>query len=342
MAGKAPLSEQIYELATKERWWRLAPLVSDLDAEGMAAFREVWARLSPAQRQKLVAALVEQAEDHPLYDFRAIFRWLLSDPDPFVRARAIHGLWEDESPSLIAPLLHMLEHDPDAMVREAAAIGLGKYVLAGELGDLPMREVTPIVDALVRVVQNPNEALDVRRRALESVAYVDEPHIRDLIEAAYYHEDSRMQASALFAMGRSGNTRWASFVLAELESPDPALRYEAALAAGDLELADAIRPLSRLVQEDDLEVQLAAIEALGRIGGPEAERVLLELLDHENDAIAEAAEDALAELQFMKGDETSVLFPLMEFDDLLDEDRFSVEEDLDLEDEDFPEEDETW
>lgn len=335
MERKRSLFDQVYELVTKERWWRVAPLVSDLDAEGMAAFRQVWAQLSPAQRQKLVAALVEQAEDHALYDFRTIFRWLLSDADPFVRARAIHGLWEDESPSLIAPLLHMLEHDPDAMVREAAAIALGKYVLAGELGNLPMREVTPIVEALVRVVQNPKEDLDVRRRALESVSYVDEPHIRDLIEAAYYHEDSRMQASALFAMGRSGNTRWASFVLAELESPDPALRYEAALAAGDLELADAIRPLSRLVQEDDLEVRLAAIEALGRIGGPEAERILLELLEHENEAIAEAAEDALAELQFMKGDETSVLYPLLEFEDLLDEERFTIEDESEFEDEDW-------
>lgn len=328
MDKRAGLVDEAYHLISKERWWRVAPLLSDLDREGMVAFRELWARLSPAQRQKLVAALVVQAEEHALYDFRAIFRWLLSDPDPYVRAQAIHGLWEDDSPSLIAPLLHMLEHDQDVHVREAAAIALGRYVLAGELGDLPMREVAPVVEALLRVVQNPQEDLDVRRRALESVAYVDEPHIRDLIEAAYYHEDSRMQASALFAMGRSGNTRWASFVLAELESPDPELRYEAALAAGDLELAEAIRPLSRLVHEDDLEVRLAAVEALGRIGGPEAERILKELLDAEDEVIVEAAEDALAELEFMKGDETCILFPLLEFDDLMDEERFLAEDEL--------------
>ncbi len=325
------LTQQILAIVKRGRWWHLGPLLSDLDAEGMQAFRRAWEQLTPDQRQQLVNTLVEMGEADPLYDFRAIFRWLLADPQADVRATAIHGLWEDESPALISPLLHMLRHDPDTRVREAAAIALGRYVLAGELGDLPMREVTPVVEALLQVVQNPEEDIDVRRRALESVAFIDEPHVRDLIETAYYHPDTRMQVSAVFAMGRSGNHRWASYVLTELESPDPELRYEAALAAGNLELADAIRPLSRLIEEDeDIEIQLAAIEALGRIGGSEAERILVRLLDSDNTAIAEAAADALDELRFWTGDPDTILFPLVDFDDLTDEERFLLEDELEL------------
>ncbi len=325
------LVDRICHLVAEQRWWHVAPLLSDPDSERLAAFRQAWERLSSEERRQLVNALLEMAEEDPLYDFRAIFRWLLADAQPEVRATAIHGLWEDESPALIRPLLHMLQHDPDVNVREAAAIALGRYVLAGELGDLPMREVTPVVEALLQVVQNSEEDIDVRRRALESIAFIDEPHVRDLIEAAYYHPDTRMQVSAVFAMGRSGNTRWASYVLTELESPDPELRYEAALAAGNLELADAIQPLRRLIEEDkDVEIQLAAIEALGRIGGAEAERILLQLLDSPEDAIAEAAEDALDELRFWSGDPETLLFPLLDFEDLADEERFLLDDDVDL------------
>ena len=330
---------RILDLVQQQRWWHLGPLLSDLDRERLAAFRQAWQAIHPVHRQDLVDALVELAEDHPEYDFRAIFRWLLSDEDPEVRATAIHGLWEDESPALIGPLLHLLQRDPSPRVREAAAISLGRFILKSELGELPMREVTPVVEALLRIAQNPDEDLDVRRRAIESLAYIDEPHIRDLIEAAYYHSDTRMQASALFAMGRSANPRWASYVLAELESPDPELRYEAALAAGELELADAVKPLSSLVEDEDIDVRLAAIEALGRIGGPEAERILTHLSGSGDPVIEEAAEAALEELRFFStSDAESLLFPLLDFTDLMDEERFSVEEDLrpdDEEDEDL-------
>ncbi len=315
MAG---LEDTVLKILQERRTWHLGPVLTDLTAEQMEAFRRAWTRLNPVQRQELVHALVELAEDHTEYDFRPIFRWLLGDEDPEVRATAIQGLWEDESPALISPFLHMLRYDPDPQVREAAAISLGRFVLLSELGKIPMREITPVVEVLLQVVQNGEEYLDVRRRALESLAYVDEPHIRDLIEAAYYHHDTRMQASALFAMGRSADPRWGPYVLAELTSPDPELRYEAALAAGELELLDAIRPLTRLIEEDeDMDVRLAAVEALGRIGGPEAERLLVRLVETADEVMASTAELALDELRFMSGEDE---FPLLDFNGLLAED----------------------
>ncbi len=313
MAG---LSKRLREIVREKRYWHLGPMLSDLDAAGMAEFRAGWAMLNPVERQELAHALVEMAEDHAEYDFRAIFRWLLSDEDAEVRATAIEGLWEDESPGLIGPLLHLLRNDPDFRVREAAATSLGRFVLLAELDKVDAREVAPVIETLLEKARDTREDVDVRRRALESLGYVDEPHVRDLIEAAYYDGDIRMQASAIFAMGRSANPRWRPYVLAELESPDPELRYEAALAAGELEIVEAIPPLRALVEDEDIEIRLAAVEALGHIGGPEAERLLVRLIDTAEDLVAEAAEAALDELRFMRGD---MEFPLFEF----------VEEDFD-------------
>lgn len=304
------LSERLLKIAQEKRYWHAGPMLTGLDAAQMAEFRAGWALLNPVQRQELAHALVEMAESHVEYDFRPIFRWLLSDEDAEVRATAIEGLWEDESPALIGPLLHLLRRDPDFRVREAAAISLGRFVLLAELDKVDAREVAPVIEALLEKVRDAREDIDVRRRALESLGYVDEPHIRDLIEAAYYHSDVRMQASALFAMGRSANPRWRPYVLAELESPDPELRYEAALAAGELEIVEAIPPLRALLEDEDIEIRLAAVEALGHIGGPEAERMLIQLMDTADDLVAEAAQAALDELRFERGD---LDFPLFEF-----------------------------
>ncbi len=306
------LVDQVIRLAGERRYWHLGPLLTDLSTPDLAQFQDAWARLTPVQRQDLVQTLVELAEERPEYDFRAIFRWLLGDEDAEVRTLAIEGLWEDESPALIGPLLHILQHDTDYRVRAAAAIALGRFVLLSELGEINMNEVVPVLEALIQKVQDTGEDLDVRRRALEAIAYVDEPHIRDLIEAAYYHHDTRMQASALFAMGRSANTQWGPLVLAELESPEPELRYEAALAAGELELLDAIPTLRLLVEDEDMDVRLAAIEALGRIGGPEAERILLQLADAGDESVSLAAEEALDELRFFRDLDD---FPMFDFGD---------------------------
>ena len=294
--------EVLLDTINEGRLWHLGPMLSGADAERMEAFRRAWERLHPVKRQDVVEALVKQAEEHVEYDFRPIFRWLLGDEDPQVRRMAIEGLWEDDSPALIGPLLYLLQQDPDPSVRAAAATGLGRFVLLMQLDEIPMREVTPAIEALLQKVQDENEDIEVRRRALEAISYLNEPHIKDLIEAAYYHPDLRMQVSAVFSMGRNLDSRWGPMVMAELESPDPELRYEAALAAGELELIDAVHLLRLLAEEDeDLDVRLAAVEALGRVGGPEAERVLMRLAESDNEALAELAEDALSELRFMSG-----------------------------------------
>jgi HEAT repeat protein len=112
-----------------------------------------------------------------------------------------------------------------------------------------------------------------------------------------------MKESALAAMGRSMMPRWLPIIAKELESKSPALRYEAARAAG--ELADEGRPLlvpvARLLGDSDTEVALAAIWALGQIGGEAAKRALKEVAKSDSDARVQAATEALSELELDQG-----------------------------------------
>ncbi len=82
-----------------------------------------------------------------------------------------------------------------------------------------------------------------------------------------------------------------------LQSDDPEMRYEAARAAGELMIEDAIKHLRKLVLDDDREVKEVAIWSLGEIGGSEATRILQRLAnDAENsddEELIEAIEDAL-------------------------------------------------
>ncbi|MHB1416660.1 MAG: HEAT repeat domain-containing protein, partial [Chloroflexota bacterium] len=112
------------------------------------------------------------------------------------------------------------------------------------------------------------------------------------------HPDPRMRTSAVFAMGRSCDLQWLADLLHEMESDDPQMRFEAARAAGELEDPRAVPRLLRLLFDPDLEVRLTAVQSLGAIGGEQAISALRTLTESENKAVAEAAEEALAEAQF--------------------------------------------
>jgi HEAT repeat protein len=269
-------------------------------------------------------------------DFGEVFRVALDDADPRVRAGAIEGLWEVEDVRLIRPLIHALTEDVSDMVREAAAISLCRFALRAELGQLQPRLANLVWENLWQTVNSEQEDVPVRRRALESLAYFDRPEVHAAIARAYQDEDSSMRVSAVFAMGRSADEEWSTQVLQELESEMPEMRYEAARACGELQLAGAVPILSQLIADPDLEVKLAAVSSLGRIGGPEARRVLDICIEMGDEALMDAAREALDEMDYMEEEIDLALYTFTD-DEPDDEDELengfefgSLGDDLDL------------
>jgi HEAT repeat protein len=316
--------------------------LSDLGRERLPHFTSAWGGLTAVRRLELIRTLVEQAEINVHLNFHAILRSLLTDLDAEVRRLAIEGLWEDEKPSLIAPLISRLREDESAEVRASAATSLGRYVWLGVLEEIGPESASAAESALYETWFREGEVNAVRRRALEGLAYGSMPDLNELILNAYYDEDELIRQSALFAMGRTADRRWARLVLSELESNEPAMRFEAAQAAGEMGLRPAVQPLIRHLDDPDESVREAAVSALGKIGGPSAKRALQAVARSDDEALAQAADDALAELTFgAEGDEnvltalsTRAPGPALDSDDeeALDED-FDDEDESDDEDE---------
>jgi HEAT repeat protein len=264
-------------------------------------FQKAWPLIAVDRRRQIINFLVEIAEASFEVDFSQVFRFCLGDEDERVREAAIEGLWEDDDTALINPLLTLLQDDPSISVRAGAATSLSRYILLGELDKIKAQPFALVREALLEIIHSPFEDLEVRRRAIESIAYFSEEGVRNIIEAAYYDEDEKMRISAVFAMGRSADPYWSDLVMSELESSSPEMRYEAAMACGELELSAATPLLANLVNDPDREVQEAAICALGQIGGDEARRILYICYEEGDQFLQEAVEEALEQLEFLHG-----------------------------------------
>jgi HEAT repeat protein len=276
--------------------------LSSLDAEDAARVREAWPDLPVELRRRLIARLVEMTEADFEVDFGAVFRLGLEDVDAEVRATAVEGLWEDEDVRLVPLLAAFVREDKAPTVREAAAKSLGRFILLGELEKIRPAPRTMAYEALLATIQDPEEHTEVRRRALESLAYTGNETVTELIREAHAAPEEKMCISAVFAMGRSADTRWGRQVRQKLSSPNPELRYESARACGELQLPEAVPELEELADDADPEVQEAALWALGQIGGDRARKILERYCRTRDEATRTAAKAALEELEFLHGD----------------------------------------
>jgi len=291
-------------------------ILSRINPENLNFFRNAWPAIPTQRRRDIMQELVEIAELNFEVDFDPIFLLGLGDEDADVRVSAISGLWEQENPELIEPLVHLLRTDPAVIVRAAAASALGQFINLRELEEIERYPTLLAEEALLETIREPNEHVEVRRRAVEAISFSSETDVISIIENAYYDSDEKMQVSAIFAMGRNADKRWQPRVIAELDNPNSEIRFEAARACGELEAVEAVPKLIQLIDEDpDLEVQEMAISALGRIGGQEAQSALENYLENEVEALALAADEALYELNLFSGS-----FDLFEFDDGFDDD----------------------
>jgi HEAT repeat protein len=141
----------------------------------------------------------------------------------------------------------------------------------------------------------------VRRRALEALGYAGHPEVPDFIRRAYDSNHEDWLQSALFAMGRSCDSRWTDSVLNMFDHPDNVVRYEAIRAAGELEIKAARELIFDLLEEgiDDDDIYFAAIWSLSKIGG-EGVRSLIENAIEETEDMEEIQflEEALENLDF--------------------------------------------
>lgn len=296
------LDRYLAEISNSEKPLVISKLanLSTLSSDELKLFVEIWTKLDINRQRQIVNHLVKLAEENPNLNFDDIFVACLHDPDEIVRVKSIDGLWECENRCLIDSFITLLREDSNESVRAAAAMALGKFAMLAELGKLRPEDEAKVESALFTIIEDEDEQPDLTRRAIEAIAPLSLPRVKEIIQEAYESGHPYMRVSAIYAMGKNCDPTWLQTLLRELSSADAEIRYEAAAACGELGEEDAVPHLSRLIHDLDSQVSLSAIAALGKIGGSEAEDILRECSSHSDEHIRQAARDALEELGFEK------------------------------------------
>jgi HEAT repeats len=211
---------------------------------------------------------------------------------------------------LVDALLGVLRRsDESEETRGKAAISLGAVLEQADLDGFGDPDDVPISERTFRTIQKSLQELyrdagvpeEVRRRILEAAVRAPQDWHKDAVRAAYASDDDLWKLTAVFGMRFvRGFTKQ---ILEALDSPNPDIHYEAVLAAGNWEVEAAWPHVANLVasEETDKALLLAAIDAAGSIRPQEAGRVLADLMDSDDEDIAEAAHEAVGMAESLLG-----------------------------------------
>ena len=276
--------------------------LSGLSPEEHWELQEVWSDIPTSRRLMIIRAVTGMAEDNIEMEFTGLLCAALRDDDAPVRAGAAAGLWETGDRAVIPLLTAMLGSDESHEARAAAAAALGHFAEMAEDGKLIERDAALVQQALLRALEDDAEETAVRRRALEAVAPMHHADIPSWIRWAYKSDEPLLRQSAVYAMGRTCDPVWLPVVEREFGSSVAAMRFEAANAARELADPKTLPHLHELVTDDDPQVVLAAVHAIGGIGGAAARKLLKHYLEQGDPTLSEAAQEALRVLEADEGD----------------------------------------
>lgn len=273
--------------------------LSDLSTENLEVLIPVWEKLDEVTQLKIIHHLVEISESNFEFDYSSFGHYLLRSSSVEIRQTAIELLWGSQSIATLELLMELAVHDTENAVRATSIGELGRFVLLGEYEEIPKERNKALQKMLLGFWTDANESIQVRSRALESVSNCSHDAVSGFIREAYRSDNHQLKLSAIYAMGRSCDSdTWSDIVLSHLDDGQPEFQYQAIHAAGMLELDESIKRLAVIAAGEDVELQTAAIWALGEIGGEDALVAIQHLREHPNvkdneelDVLLDDAED---------------------------------------------------
>ena len=152
-------------------------------------------------------------------------------------------------------------------------------------------------------------------REMETILHIADRRVAvDSLQTFLTHPSERVRKKAVAAAGQMMDTAAVSLLLPLLRDPAPEVRVEAVFALGQLGTSRSQDALMELYErERDLEVRLAIIEALGKMGDLKAWPLLRQVLEEKVPALRAEAALSVGRLAYRKiipKDAVSALLPL--------------------------------
>lgn len=211
---------------------------------------------------------------------------LLDHPYPDVREAALETCIAIGDQNMMDKFQQMAS-SPDPAKRAMALLGLGNLGCADHL------------DLIRQGLED--ESPEVRKAALEASIKLCglTEEVFALISQRLQDEDREVRLALVSLLGECNCNLVDVVPIIKMALTDAYdwVRVRAVEALGNLRVADAVPDLAAMLQDGNRLISLKIVWALGRIGGPAAFQILMDVLNSDDQELVSAAEEAIEYLQ---------------------------------------------
>lgn len=211
---------------------------------------------------------------------------LANHPNVVVRRAAAKTLTIIADPAAVPPLVRAFLNDEDTVVRGSSA---GALARTGEAA----------VPALLEILGSPEHPEDIKGHAAWALAFMGS-EAADHLYKALNSASLDVRCAVIGALGRVAQERSdekaCHLLVSALTDPEATIRTEAAVSLGQVTYPPAVPHLILALQDADLDVRKAAINALGKMGDDRSLKPLQTALNDELEVIRVLAKRAIAQM----------------------------------------------
>jgi HEAT repeat protein len=295
LLGQSTARKEVIEALVRygERITQL--LIEQLHAEEVETRKAAVIALGRIGGSRAVPALVQALDDDELTivvagalgkigdrrAFNALLE-LIGHTDAAVRQAVISAINSLGHPEMADRALRLLD-DSNPHVRESA-VKIAGYFGYAECTDLLLERCS-------------DEEESVRRAAIEHIPYLEDERVIPTLVDALETGTPRMRAAAANAFAHVESDAAMPHLLGALKDADSWVRYFATRSIGKHRYGESVDALTALAQADDAShVRIAAVDSLGKIGGPHAIAVLASISESSDLDLARAALKSLGQI----------------------------------------------
>lgn len=292
LMGRVDLRDNIIEALVRHGSTNVDLLMSQLTAEDLEVRRSAVVALGRIGDPRATSALVNILDDESLAIDVANALGRIGDPqavdgllnvigsgDASIRQAAVSALNSLADPSVAKRIVPLL-HDSDPNVRESAVR------VAGYFG------YPETASELVELSRDPDES--VRCAAIEHLPYVEDVRAFSVLTHAMQKDTPKVRAAAARALGNTDGPQVVDQLINGLEDDDVWVRYFSARALGRQGSEKSIDALESVLEREKFNhVRIAALDALGQIGGQRIAGIVTEYVKDDDPDVAQAARAAV-------------------------------------------------
>lgn len=208
---------------------------------------------------------------------------LLGHPDAAVRQASIAAINSLGHPEMAARACRLLT-DQNPHIRESA-VKIAGYFGYPECTDLLLERCGDEVES-------------IRRAAVEHLPYLEDERATAILVEALQHGTPAVRAAAAGAFAHVERAIAYPYLKAALSDSHSWVRYFAIRSIGQHQYNESLETLLQLAETDVAsQVRIAAVDALGKLGGARAVTVLTEIIESADKNLAQAALKSLGQIR---------------------------------------------